>query len=64
MVTTEQRLHALLYGLGLSSESINKVKLYNAEQMREVGLAISNGHKFDVSLDRQLNVQVEPIHKN
>lgn len=64
MVTTEQRLYALLHGLGLSSESINKVKLYNAEQMREVGLAISNGHKFDVSLNRHLNVQVKSIHDN
>ena len=64
MVTTEQRLHALLHSLGLSSESINRVKLYNAEQIREVGLAISKGQSYDVSLNRQMNVQVELIHDN
>ena len=64
MVTTEQRLHALLHGLGLTSESINRVKLYNAEQMREVGLAISKDQSFNVSLNRQMNVQVELIHDN
>jgi len=64
MVTTEQRLHALLHGLGLSNESINRVKLYNAEQIREVGLAISKGQSYNVSLNRQMNVQVELIHDN
>jgi|LakMenE18May11ns_1017448.scaffolds.fasta_scaffold9914096_3 hypothetical protein len=59
MITTEQRLHALLHGLGLSTDSINKVKLYNAEQIRDVGKAISDGRLFDVSLDRQLNVKVK-----
>lgn len=58
MVTTEQRLHALLHGLGLSSESINKVKLYNAEQMREVGQGIANGRKYTIGLDRHLEVVV------
>lgn len=64
MITTEQRLHALLSGLGLSDASIYSAKLMNAEQIRDVGLAISNGQKFNVSLNRQLNVQVEPIHDN
>jgi hypothetical protein len=59
MITTEQRLHALLHGLGLSTDSINKVKLYNAEQIRDVGKAIADGRLFEVSLDRQLNVQVK-----